>query len=62
MSRRAAKRPQPAGAWALVFIAMAGHPANAQTPLGAALVSRIFASWNQTLIQLRFVDSLRQAA
>lgn len=42
MFRRAAKRPQAAVAWALAFIAMAGLPANAQTSLGAALVSHDF--------------------
>ena len=42
MFQRAAKRPQPAVAWALFFIAMAGRPANAQTRVGSALVSHDF--------------------
>ena len=42
MFQRAAKRPQPAIARALVFIAMAGHPAIAQTSLGPVLVSHEF--------------------
>ena len=42
MFQRAAKRPRPALAWALFFITMAGHPANAQTSKGSPLVSHDF--------------------
>ena len=42
MSRGAAKRPRHTVAWALLFIAMAGHPANAQTRMGTALVGHDF--------------------
>jgi len=42
MFQRAAKRPQPAVVWALFFIAMAGHPAGAQTWPGSVLVSHDF--------------------
>ena len=42
MVQRPAKRPQPAVAWALLFIALAGRPANAQTWTGPTLVSHDF--------------------
>jgi len=42
MFQRAATRPQPAVAWALFFIAMAGHPGSAKTSAGSALVSHDF--------------------